>query len=198
MESLPLFLLHTVLFPGARLPLKVFEARYLDMVSDCFKHGSPFGVCLIKSGREVGDAGMPHTVGTLAYIEQWEMPKPGILHILVRGGERFAVRSTAVDRQLVTAAVSLWEPEPGLEIPQRYDSLVEFLREVLSRDGAPPAEARFDDASWVGMRLAELLPVDNASKQQWLAERDPVLRLASILEVLTRLARPAEGEPGPH
>ena len=82
MTRIPLFLLHTVLFPGARLPLKVFEARYLDMVSACLRDKQPFGVCLIKSGQEVGDAGEPHRVGTLAHIEEWEMPTTGILHIL--------------------------------------------------------------------------------------------------------------------
>jgi Lon protease-like protein len=184
MSRVPLFLLHSVLFPGARLPLKVFEARYLDMVSDCLKREQPFGVCLIQSGKEVGEAGQPHAVGTLAKIEKWEMPTPGILHILVCGGERFAIRSSEARRQLVTAEVELWEPEPVLDIPARYATLVEFLQEVQAQESVPPSEARFDDASWVGLRLAELLPVENAIKQEWLVERDPVMRLASIFETL--------------
>lgn len=184
MNRVPLFLLHSVLFPGASLPLKVFEARYLDMVSDCLKREQPFGVCLIQSGKEVGEAGEPHAVGTLAHIEKWEMPTPGILHILVRGGERFAIRSSETQRQLVSAEVDLWGPEPAREIPARYASLVEFLQEVQAQEPALSSETRFDDASWVGLRLAELLPVENAIKQEWLAERDPVARLASILEVL--------------
>jgi len=184
MKHVPLFLLHTVLFPGASLPLKVFEARYLDMVSDCLKREQPFGVCLIRSGKEVGAAGQPHAVGTLAHIEKWEMPTPGILHILVRGGERFAIRSHATQRQLVSAEVELWAPEPVLDVPARYASLVEFLQEIQTQQPDPSSEAHFDDASWVGLRLAELLPVENAIKQDWLVERDPVARLASILETL--------------
>lgn len=184
MTRVPLFLLHTVLFPGASLPLKVFEARYLDMVSDCLKREQSFGVCLIESGKEVGEAGEPHAVGTLAHVEKWDMPTPGILHILVRGGARFAIRSRETRHQLVTAEVDLWEPEPALDIPARYASLVEFLQEVLVQEHSPSSETRFDDASWVGLRLAELLPVENAIKQEWLVERDPVARLASILEVL--------------
>jgi Lon protease-like protein len=190
-ERLPLFLLHTVLFPGAHLPLKVFEARYLDMVSDCLKHERPFGVCLIKSGHEVGDAGEPHRVGTLAHIERWEMPSPGILHILVRGGERFAIRTQATEQQLVLADVELWTPEPYLEIPADYANLSEFLREVLARESVARAAADYTDASWVGLRLAELLPVDNALKQEWLALRDPLARLAAILEALKQLAHRA-------
>ena len=190
MERLPLFLLHTVLIPGARLPLKVFEARYLDMVSECLKTGRPFGVCLIKSGREVGDAGEPHAVGTLAHIEQWEMPAPGVLHILVRGGERFEVVRTHREGQLVTADVSLREPEPERAIPPRYDALVGFLRELLARGGSAPAAARLDDAGWVAWQLAEVLPVANAVKQQWLGLRDPLARLAAIHDALVQLAQP--------
>ena len=186
--QLPLFLLHTVLIPGQRLPLKVFEARYLDMVSACLKQEKPFGVCLIKSGREVGEAGQPHAVGTLATIEQWEMPKPGVLHILVRGGERFRIRSHTQHGELVTAEVELWEPEPVLEIPQRYAGLVEFLRQVIRPEPGGRGE-EFDNASWVGLRLSELLPVTNETKQRWLEQRDPVARLGDILLELERLAQ---------
>lgn len=190
-ERLPLFLLHTVLIPGAQLPLKVFEARYLDMVSDCLKNGRPFGVCLIKSGREVGDAGEPHAVGTLAHIERWEMPTPGVLHILVRGGERFAIIRAHHEGQLVSAEVDCWGSEPEQPIPERYAALVTFLKELLSQGGGAPPAARFDDAGWVGWQLAAVLPVTNAVKQQWLELRDPFERLAAILDELTRLAEPA-------
>jgi len=195
-ERLPLFLLHTVLIPGAQLPLKVFEARYLDMVSECLKTGRPFGVCLIKSGREVGDAGEPHAVGTLAYIERWEMPTPGVLHILVRGAERFAFTRIYHEGQLVSADVDRWEPEPERPIPPLYEALVTFLKELLSQGGGAPPATRFDDAGWVGWQLAAVLPVANTVKQQWLALRDPLERLAAILEELTRLAEP--GDRGGH
>lgn len=199
-ERLPLFLLHTVLIPGAHLPLKVFEARYLDMVSECLKAERPFGVCLIRSGREVGAAGEPHPVGTLAHIEQWEMPAPGVLHILVRGGRRFAIDRVQHEGQLVTADVELLEPEPERAIPSRFAALIGFLRELRAQAGSAPGAARYDDAGWVSWQLAEVLPVANAVKQQWLSERDPLQRLAAILDELTRLAggaEPDEPEPGP-
>lgn len=184
----PLFLLHAVLAPGQRLPPKVFEARYLDMVSDCLKHEKPFGVCLIKSGHEVGAAGEPHAVGTFAYIEQWDMPKPGVLHILVRGGERFAIRSSETHGELVTAEVETWPPDPELEIPGRYAGLVELLKEAL-KDRSDTAANNFRDAAWVGWQLAALLPVGNESRQRWLEQRDPVMRLGEILVELEKLAR---------
>jgi len=185
--QLPLFLLHAVLVPGARLPLKVFEARYLDMASHCLKTGEPFGICLIKSGREVGEAGEPHRIGTLAHIEQWEMQQTGILLLQVRGGERFEIRSHEKHGELITANVDLWPPEPDLEVPARYSALVDFLEQVLEGRELPD-EPEFNNAAWVSWRLAELLPVINDIRQRWLEQRDPVMRLADIQDVLANLA----------
>jgi Lon protease-like protein len=185
--QLPLFLLHAALVPGARLPLKVFEARYLDMVSACLKASTSFGICLIKSGREVGDAGEPHPVGTLAHIEKWEMPQQGVLHLQVRGGERFRALQTRKQGELVLAEVELWPPEPDLEIPARYQMLPDFLRDVY-RERTLPEEPQYESATWVGWRLAELLPVINETRQRWLEMRDPIMRLSSILDTLNQLA----------
>jgi len=182
-----LFLLHTVLVPGQRLPLKVFEARYLDMVSDCLKHGKPFGICLIQSGDEVGKAGEPHSVGTLARIEQWDMPKPGVLAIEVLGTERFTILDQEKHHELITATVEVWPTEPDLEIPVRYRGMVDFLKEVLS-GREPTTDAEFESASWVSWKLAALLPVNNTVRQRWLVQRDPVMRLGDILDVLSELA----------
>ena len=164
--EVPLFLLHAVLVPGARLPLKVFEARYLDMVSQCLKTAEPFGICLIKSGKEVGSAAVPHTVGTLAHIEECESPQTGILSLHVRGGERFSIRKLDKHGELLVAEVDLWGPEPELEVPARYGTLVEFLHELLEGKELPD-EPEFNDAAWVSWRLAELLPVIHDLRQRW-------------------------------
>lgn len=191
--KVPLFLLHTVLIPGARLPLKVFETRYLDMVSQCLKNNTPFGVCLIRSGQETGSAGEPWPVGTLATIQNWDMPKPGVLHIEVLGTERFSIVDQEKQGELITGTIDVWPAEPELEIPARYAGLVEFLRAVL-QDREDVSEADFNNASWVGWRLAALLPVSNETRQQWLMMRDPVMRLGEILAALTRLADDQERE----
>jgi Lon protease-like protein len=94
--DIPLFPLHTVLFPGGRLRLKVFEARYLDMVSERMRAELPFGICLIKSGSEVGGGAEPETVGTLANIVEADMDTPGILMLRVEGGARFVVEHTRI------------------------------------------------------------------------------------------------------
>ncbi|HEX9627043.1 MAG TPA: LON peptidase substrate-binding domain-containing protein [Acidiferrobacterales bacterium] len=195
-QGLPLFLLNTVFFPEQRLPLRVFEARYLDMVSACFKSGSPFGICLIRRGAEVGEAAEPETVGTLAHIEKWDMPQQGVLHVLARGGRRFEVERAEQRGKLTVADVSLWSEEPPVPVPESDRELSDFLRRIMLEvgDDLVPEPYRFDDAGWVGMRLAQLLPVDNRRKQAWLAERAPLMRLGSIRDTLTTLAR-SNGAP---
>src|SRR5262245_4738255 len=84
-KDLPLFPLNTVLFPGGRLPLRIFEQRYMDMAKACLKDSSPFGVCMIREGLEVGDPAVPADVGTLARITNWDMPQLGMLHVVALG-----------------------------------------------------------------------------------------------------------------
>jgi Lon protease-like protein len=190
MTRVPLFLLNTVLFPGQRLPLRVFEARYMDMVSGCLKHERLFGVALIHAGAEVGAAAEPVGVGTLAHIERWEMPQPGVLHLLVRGGRRFGVDSVGYTGQLALADIHLWEDEQPTPTPPEYSEMAEFVRSIM-RDFETQVVAepyRFDDTSWVGMRLAQLLPVEPVVKQVWLEQRDPLARLEMIRTTLSGLS----------
>src|SRR5688572_2943404 len=91
---LPLFPLKTVLFPDGILPLKVFEARYIDMVRECMKNNVPFGVVLIRSGQEVGAAAVPEEVGCLAHITGWDMQNPGVMMLRTLGGDRFRIIET--------------------------------------------------------------------------------------------------------
>lgn len=191
LERLPLFLLNTVLFPEQRLPLRVFETRYMDMVTDSFKTEQPFGIVQIRSGSEVGEVAEPEDVGTLAYIEGWEMTEPGLLHILARGGQRFAIDRLDRRGKLLLADVHVWDDEPAVAIGEEYTQMADFIRRIIQEfDAHRIAEPyRFEDASWVGMRLAQLLPVDPALKQRWLELRDPVVRLGSIHGALSELAR---------
>jgi Lon protease-like protein len=101
---LPLFPLNAVLFPDGVLPLKVFETRYIDMVRDCMKRESTFGVVLIKSGQEVGSAAEPETVGTLAHIIDWDAPQLGVLLLATNGGQRFQILENAF-----RSRISIWK-----------------------------------------------------------------------------------------
>ncbi|HJX57659.1 MAG TPA: LON peptidase substrate-binding domain-containing protein, partial [Thiobacillus sp.] len=91
---LPLFPLNAVVFPGGRLPLRIFEQRYLDMVKQAIADNTPFGICAIREGAETGAPAAPYTVGTRVRVTDWDMPQAGILHIDTQAEERFVIRST--------------------------------------------------------------------------------------------------------
>ena len=102
-REVPLFPLHTVLFPGGPLALRIFEPRYLDMVSECLRNDQPFGVCLIQSGNEAGVAASPHLTGTFARIVDWQSGDDGLLSISARGEQRFHVQETRIERDQLPA-----------------------------------------------------------------------------------------------
>jgi len=186
---IPLFPLHTVLFPGGLLSLRIFEPRYLDMVSNCMKSGSGFGVCLICEGDEAGKGVAVHAVGALATITDWHTRSDGLLGITVHGQQRFAVRAQRIEpNQLVMGTVTMIEPEPELDVPDEYFPLVGALRQTMEQVGYPQvAMARFSEATWVGCRLAELLPLKLPIKQELLQLTDPLQRLARIHVILQGL-----------
>ena len=191
---IPLFPLQSVLFPGGRLPLRIFEQRYMDMAKVCFKESAAFGVCLIVRGEEVNRAGQkpaePHTVGTLAQIADWDMPQLGVLNIIAEGGQRFRLlRHWTEDSGLLRGEVELMAPPPALPVPGSYLRLVPLLRAIVAdmEAGAPNAPAtphRFFDAGWLGMRYAEVLPMPIAAKQELLEVEDSIDRLEIIYRFL--------------
>jgi hypothetical protein len=181
-ETIPIFPLGTVLYPGMRLPLQVFEQRYMDMAKACLKHDSPFGVCLIREGQEVGTPAVPEAVGCLARIADWDMDTPGILKVTVLGLERFRIVETKVTPAgLILGDIERIAAEPGLTSPELEQS-ADFVRKVVAALGpARFAEPyRYDDASWVGFRLAEILPLRKDVKQKLLELTDPVARLSIL------------------
>src|ERR1051325_11630477 len=98
-QAIPIFPLHTVLFPGSMLPLKIFEVRYMDMARACLRDSSPFGVCLIREGEEVGAPAVPEAVGCEARIADCDVEELGILKVRAEGLGRFRIVSTEVNRQ---------------------------------------------------------------------------------------------------
>ncbi len=181
-ETVPIFPLATVLFPGMRLPLKVFEPRYMEMAKACLKHDSPFGVCLIREGEEVGTPAVPETVGCLARIAEWDMETLGVLKVKVDGLSRFRLTATrTTPAGLILGDIERIAAEDAARTPD-LAPCAGFARKVIGALGpARFAEPyRFDDASWVGFRLAEILPLRNAVKQKLLELTDPGARLAVL------------------
>jgi len=185
---LPLFPLRTVLLPGAALGLRVFEPRYLDMIRECGRRGTGFGVCLILDGEETGQPATPAGIGTAAVIEDFDLGADGILALRVRGTRRFHVQRTRVrDNGLIVADVDWCADDPDVDLQPEHALMGVVLRKILERiDGADQAfpEPNFDNAAWVGWRLAELLPLEQTDRQLLLQEDDPDERLAMLLRLV--------------
>jgi len=182
-ETIPLLPLGTVLFPGALLPLRIFEVRYMDMAKACLREGSPFGVSLIREGAEVGAPAVPETVGCLARIRDCDMEELGILKVRAEGLERFRIVSTESTRQgLVIGVVERLEGEAAAPDAPALAECSEFLRKVIAGIG-PDRFAEpmlYDDATWVGFRLAEILPLKMQAKQKLLELTDATIRLSVL------------------
>ena len=188
--KIPVFPLHSVLFPDGKLPLRVFEPRYTDMISQCLKENIGFGICLIREGSEVGQAAAIHEVGTLASIIDWHMRKDGLLGVIVKGEKRFRIKNLSVAKnQLITADVEYYDDEPLTKVPDDYLDLVEFVEEKMARlnRNINNIELDLSDASCLSFRLAELLPLRLSQKQYFLQLNEPLLRLERIDDVLQQL-----------
>lgn len=187
-ESLSLFPLPTVLVPGAALGLRVFEPRYLDLVSECGRKGTGFGVCLLMDGDEGSETTAAAAFGTEALIEDFGTGDDGLLTLRVRGARRFHARQLRVrDNGLQVAEVEWTDPDPVEPLRPEHGLLATLLRGVLEQVGGEHADAldaRIDDAAWVGWRLVEMLPLQDIQRQQLLQVDDPHERLDRLLSLL--------------
>jgi len=182
-RNIPIFPLHTVFYPGGALPLRIFEPRYLDMVGKCLREETGFGICLISEGKETGSAAESFEYGTFGTISYWQQLPEGLLGITVRGQQRFRIidRQISAD-QLCTAKVEMLSDEEQIALPNRFQYLSDMTEEMLTQIGHPytTLPKYYDDASWVGYRLAELLPIALVQKQHFLQLTDPIERLERI------------------
>lgn len=179
-SRLPLFPLNTVVFPGGRMPLRIFEQRYLDMIKQAIADNTPFGICAIREGAETGTPAVPYPVGTRVRVTGWDMPETGILHIDTHAQERFVIRSLHTEPNgLLIGTVDDVSAEPATAVPGELELAVEILRHIIDEYGAEhfPTPHDFDNAVWVGYRLSEVLPLKLSIKQDLLEMNDSVTRL---------------------
>ena len=187
--TLPLFPLNTVVFPGGRLPLRIFEQRYLDMVKQAIADNTPFGICAIREGTETGTPAVPYSVGTRVHVTDWDMPETGILHIDTQADERFVIRSTHTEASgLLIGSVDEVSAESVIAVPDELELAVEILRHIVNEYGDAhfPAPHEFGNAVWVGYRLSEVLPLKLSIKQNLLEMNDSVMRLRILAEFLKK------------
>ncbi|MEG2802572.1 LON peptidase substrate-binding domain-containing protein [Stenotrophomonas sp.] len=183
--TLPLFPLHAVLLPGAALGLRVFERRYLDMLRECSRQDTSFGVCLILDGEETGAPAAPAAYGVEARIEDFDVGADGVLMLRLRGQRRFHVLRTRVrDNGLVLGEVQWRAPDHDDELRPEHALLATVLEHIIEQAGsafAPRHPAQLEQAAWVGWRLAELLPLEESQRLQLLQHDDPHQRLDDLL-----------------
>ncbi|HUL95989.1 MAG TPA: LON peptidase substrate-binding domain-containing protein [Usitatibacter sp.] len=186
-RTLPIFPLGTVLFPRSLLPLRIFEARYMDMAKACLRESSPFGVCLIREGQEVGAPAVPEPVGCVARIVDCDMQELGILKVKAEGVERFRIVSSEVGKQgLIVGEVEALVAEPAVTDAPGLEECATFLRKVMTGIGEErfAAPFAFEDATWVSFRLAEILPLRMDVKQKLLELTDATLRIGILHKFL--------------
>lgn len=185
--SIPIFPLNTVLYPGGMLPLRIFEQRYLEMTRDCLRDTTPFGVCRIREGAEVGTPALPEAVGCTAVIAEWEMPHLGVFHLKTKGWNRFRIRNQATQPDgLIRAEVEVLEEISG---NANDDALVlcrRVLEQIVSRLGTEYffAPLAYDQPRWVSYRLAEVLPLALEEKQALLEMHGDYERLLRLYRLL--------------
>jgi len=199
LQSLPLFPLSAVLFPDGILSLRIFEVRYLDMISKCRKAGAPFGVVSLTQGSEVRQPGSQEAfaqVGTLATIHDFETPRPGLMLVRATGAQRFRITaSDQLKHGLWVADVERLTSDMAVAVPDDLKGTAEALGRLiqsLQQKADAPAQMpllppwKLDDCGWVANRWCELLPLPVALKQRLMELDNPLVRLELVSDVLTR------------
>lgn len=192
-SSLPLFPLQAVLFPGGLLSLKVFEARYLDLVAHCLREQRPFGVVALRKGGEVRDKRTRiefESTGVLAELIDLDSAQPGILQVRCRGTSRFALASTQQREDgLWLAEPQALPDDPVVRPKAALQGAVQGLANAittLDAQGAQPflKPYAFHDAGWVANRWCEILPIPLGAKQKLMELSDASARLQLVAEFL--------------
>ena len=197
--EIPLFPLKTVLYPGGRLPLRIFEPRYVDLVTSCLKQSIGFGIVLIRNGSDsrVADKRQPdiYNVGTYAEIIDFNQLKDGLLGIIARGKHKFRIlRKFEMDDHLLMAEAEFLPAEPREVLDASHMDMVNTLKELVKHPMVQKLQKQmrididYTDASSVSLRLAELLPLDPDSKQSLLQLNHPKERLNELARMLTALS----------
>jgi Lon protease-like protein len=197
MSAIPLFPLHTVLYPDGYLPLQIFEVRYLDMVKRCIEHKEDFGVVALVQGDEVRKPEQHDTlcaVGTMAHIAEWTAIMPGLMQLRCSGRQRFRIVSAEqLKHGLWMAEVAPIDDDMTVPIPADQQDVADslgILIQTLQERGIPPGQMpmqapyRLQEAGWVANRWCELLRLSLAQKQLLLAQENPVLRLELVQDVM--------------
>lgn len=190
--ELPLFPLNVVLFPGAELPLHIFEPRYRLMINECYAEGKPFGVVLARPESKYLQE-EPYTVGTMAEIEVLDRLEDGRMNLIARGLQRFRILSQHREKPYLSAFVDIYEDiiEPehtlrayAIQARELFNSYLEVLLEAIGKQdikfnlpSAPEELSHF---------IAYFLDVQDERKQYFLELTSTVKRLEGVIDTLRK------------
>jgi len=195
LRKIPLFPLGTVLFPDGVIALKIFEARYLDMIKNCLREKTEFGVVSIMKDQSAQEDEFLifSDIGTLAQIEYFDPVQPALYMTKSCGTQRFKLLNSQQEPSgLWIGEVELLENDPIMPIPEEHQGVVKLLNEIISviqsedllEESSFKEPFKIDDCGWVSNRLAELLPISLAQKNHLLAQTNPRIRLDLVTELI--------------
>ncbi|MCK2149142.1 MULTISPECIES: LON peptidase substrate-binding domain-containing protein [Marinobacter] len=188
--NVPLFPLNSIVLPRGRIPLQLFEPRYIDMLTRCLKEDRGFVVVLLRDGAEVGPTASFYDIGTYVRIIDFQQLENGLLGITVEGTAKVTVvRSWRQEDGLNVGDVEVLLDEADSEVPDRFNELPSVLRALFRHPVVRDLDMDVDygDARHVGWRLTELLPLDKQEKQRLVELQDPLERLSRLQELLEAL-----------
>jgi len=188
--NVPLFPLNSIVLPRGRIPLQLFEPRYIDMLTRCLKEDRGFVVVLLQEGGETGRTAAFYDIGTYVRIIDFQQLDNGLLGITVEGESKVSVvRSWQQEDGLNVGDVECLLEEAESEVPARYSELPSVLKALFRHPVIRDLNMDIDygDARDVGWRLTELLPLDKQEKQKLVELQDPLERLSRLQELLEAL-----------
>ncbi|MAV73753.1 MAG: ATP-dependent protease [Halieaceae bacterium MED-G27] len=194
--DIPLFPLGTVLLPHGRLPLQIFERRYIDMVAECMREQTGFGVVWLRQGSEVDEEGASGSLqigdyGVLAHIVDWDQLPNGLLGITIEGSQRFHIEEAWIEESSLNVARVELEPALAPEpLPVEGASMVDVLQGLQRHPEVKRLNLSVDyeDAWSVCFALTQLLPVGSTLKYELLGQTDIMTLIDQLDQLLTELS----------
>ena len=190
MNDIPLFPLKSIVLPGGLFPLRIFERRYLDMIKDCIKEEKGFCIALVRDNTNEEFITSIYNYACYVEIIDWNQLEDGLLGITVEGKNKVHITNSSLNNSnLLVGNIEAIEAEKEFMIPQKYIILSKFYRKIYPgiKNFISFKKERFADATWVGYRLVECLPLDASSKNKLIASNDAIERLDKIYNIVNKI-----------
>ena len=189
-KLIPFFPLQSIVLPGGLFPLRIFERRYLDMVRDCIKNDTGFCITLVRNNSQENYVTDIYNYGCYVKITDWNQLDGGLLGITVEGINKVKILSRNLDKtNLLTGEIENINPEKEYMIPQKYLLLSRFYKKIYPgiKHVINFTKERYADASWIGFRLIECLPLDSSTKNKLIAIDHAIERLDMLHMIIQKI-----------